>query len=161
MPTETFTLLERIILSSSTSSVNFTSISQGYRDLVLFANFQLTASAGTRLRVNNNSSAIYYQQLHSGDGSSVYAERQAYGGTNFYPCTVQITEIANYQVDFQDYSQTNKHKSMIIRAGVGTSSAEISACSWASTSAINEINIYQDSQQFASGSIFSLFGVSG
>lgn len=161
MATNTYIALAEITLESASASVTFASIPNTYRDLILIGNFELTGSAGTRLRVNNNSSSIYYQRGIKGSSAGNEAENLVIAGNTLNPSSSPVTALSTYKMHFLDYSATNKSKTILMRNNIGGIVTEFSSALWNSSSAINEINIYQDTQQYAIGSTFTLFGVAG
>jgi hypothetical protein len=60
-----------------------------------------------------------------------------------------------------DYSATNKHKTVLVRADNANSITMAHAARWANTSAITSIVLtsFEGAGNFAIGSTFSLYGV--
>jgi len=158
MPTPTYTPLANITLSSSASTVTFSSISQIYKDLVLIINAKnTTGTTGLRARFNSDSGANYSFVLMDGDGSTA-ASATASGqtllsiGSNATSDTVNILNI-------MDYSATDKHKTVLVRANGASLSTSAFADRWASTSAISTIVVFPAANSFASGSTFAIYGI--
>jgi hypothetical protein len=93
------------------------------------------------------------------DGVSASSLSASWGGL---PGTNSSTAWGAWIIDFLDYADTNKHKTMRSLAGYdGNGAGEISFNSgvWMSTSAINQIVLY--GQNFAINSHFALYGLRG
>lgn len=142
--------LANVTLSGSASSVTFSSINQGYRDLVLV----VKTTNSPLLRFNSDSTNNYPYVAAWGNGSSTgsYSETTTgFGGT--------WNGGSNSQIMFQimDYSQTNKYKPVLITDARATSAVQISAGRWTSTAAITTAALVGT---FVSGDTFALYGVS-
>lgn len=162
MPTPTYTLLASNVLSSSALSVTFSSIPSTYRDLVLVAFFNgATATAPyTQMRINGDTGSNYNWVRMEGSGTSAASDNNN-SNTNF-----NFTYLNPAQGDrgilvcnFFDYSATDKHKTLLTRMDWSSVSTAAHAARWASTSVINQIEIYSWSPQYNSGSTFYLYGI--
>lgn len=160
-----YTALANLTLSSSASSVTFSSISGSYRDLVL-----VIQTAGTTanfpnmtVRFNGDSGSNYNGPVGMyGNGSSPASWFQGANRTdmNFTYFNLQSTDRNLFRAEILDYSATDKHKTVLARQDVPTNGTEALAGRWASTSAITSIVITVPSVSFNSGSTFALYGVS-
>ena len=75
----TYTPIATQTLSANTASVTFSSIPQGYTDLVLIVSATPVA-AGTwnlEMRFNNDTGSNYSRTVLSGDGSTAQSDRQS------------------------------------------------------------------------------------
>jgi hypothetical protein len=167
MPTPTYTPLATITLSSSASTVTFGSIPNTYKDLVLV----VTSAAGNTgapggnsrnllMRFNGDTSNSYTRVIMSGDGSTARStsDTQSWFSLDWYGHTNNATH--DHLIQVMDYSATDKHKTVLTRVR-STAATEAMASRWPSTSAVATISIFYDSNTLASGSTFSLFGISG
>lgn len=163
MATPTYDLLDSVTLSSSASSVTFSSIDQSYRDLILAIELKATGSSNVAalLKINSDTGSNYSYVVATGNGSTAVSSsgtlsfgiiQNSSSGTSTIP--------THLFVQFLDYSATDKHKPWLSRgngAGVGT---EMIAGRWASTSAITSLTLDKSgTQDFPSGSTFYLYGV--
>ena len=151
-------------LASAVSSVTISGLPQGYRDLRLIVNASVTPTEGNIfIQVNGDAGSNYTQVNVRGFSTSSTGSSTA-TGTNIssnYSTGLQTTSRAINIYDFLDYSQTDKHKAILIRAN---HSDEIDALAgrWASTSAITSIFISANgTTTFAVGSSFTLYAVQG
>jgi len=164
MPTPTYTPLANITLSVASSSVVFSSIPSTYRDLVLVCVATGSVSLQGRIRLNGDTGTNYSYIRMSSDGTatltSVAATTQA---TGFLSQIVQATTTAAMQmkIDILDYTQTNKHKTIISRADNQAVGTEVLSNRWASTVAITSVSILTSTGNWAIGSTFALYGILG
>lgn len=159
MPTTTYTPIASQTLSSTTSSITFSSIPSTYRDLILIISAAASVNTGIRARFNGDTNTNYTSVYLQGNGSSAFSATRSFGFldlSNFGPRTT--FEFSNI-INLMDYSVTDKHKSILQRPNTPSASVEAYASRWASTSAISSIEIYVTSGTFSIGSVFSLFGV--
>jgi len=153
----TYTPIATTTLGSAASSVTFSSISGSYTDLILVFNGTVTTSATSwGLQFNSDTGSNYSNTALFGDGSSAGSNR-ATSQTNTvgsYSGTDQSTNI--HQV--MNYSNTTTNKTVLSRNnGGGFVSARVAL--WRNTSAITSVTAITSSNQFASGSTFTLYGV--
>lgn len=165
-----------VVGSGGTSSVTFSSIPSTYTHLQIRAIVRTNAAPGTdtntycTMRVGNgsvDSGANYAHHDFYGDGSTtgtvavtsqttMYLQRvaTANAGTGVFAPLI---------MDFWDYKNTNKYKTMRMLGATeanGTGRIYFSSNLWMSTSAINIITIYPDPGTLISQySHFALYGI--
>lgn len=162
MPTPTYTPLANITLTGTAASVTFSSISQLYRDLVLVADIGATSSDALNCRINGDTGANYNYVVAYGTGTatgSYSGSSQTLLGLSGYENGVLNTSRTMLQVSFQDYSATNKHKTLLTRLNLASDRTWMNAGRWASTSAITSFVIYPGSGSFTAGTTMALYGV--
>lgn len=159
MPTPTYTPLAETTLSASALQVEFTSIDQSYRDLVLVVTGTATASTGETLIFNNDTTSTNYNHVWmAGNGSSTWS------GTANNNQTVNMfafdtgTNVAVEIIEIMDYSATDKHKSAIIRYNQAANGVEADILRWSNTAAITSIT-FKTGAYFAAGTTFGLYGI--
>ena len=164
MSTNTYVALDKITVSSSVPSVTFTSIPQGYTDLVVVCNFIQSSAYSLEARVGNGSV----------DTGNNYSNTTLIGKANN---TAASTRRSNYSyltafeqngassgvwtMHLMNYTNTNVYKTILFRNGNAGSDIEASVQLWRSTAAINTLQIFagQGAINFTSGSTFSLYGI--
>jgi hypothetical protein len=156
MPTPTYTLIDSVTLASSAASVTFSSIDQTYGDLILIATSISTANAGTRMRLNSDSSTIYSRVYMNGSGTSATSSASSgnnvfYGGGASSSPSLEVHQL-------MDYSATDKHTSILTRYDIPGSLTRAGAHRYASTSAITAIEFY-GTANFDAGSTYFLYGI--
>ncbi len=161
MATPTYTLIDSTTLTSSASSVTFSSITQDYRDLVLVTDTVVNTQAPNfKAKFNNDSGANYNWVFMRGDQYG--AASFAFSNRNDFDSEVGLQEVENCSLIFQimDYSATDKHKSMLVRGNQNSYPQIFShALRYASTSAITTIELFPSSSTFKAPSTFYLFGI--
>jgi hypothetical protein len=162
MPTPTYVSLATITLGSTEADIVFSSIPATYRDLILVANFSVTASSpGVAVRIRPNSATTNFSEVvmyGTGSGSGTSSTSSSNIDLNYTDATSAQTAIAQ----FMDYSATDKHKTILRRSGSGASGSNYvwaAAGRWADTTAITSIQLITSSSTLTSGSTFSLFGI--
>ena len=161
-PVSTYIPLQTITLSSSASSVVFASIPSTYRDLVLVANYTVASAANSGkayLNTDTSSSSIYTGVRMKGYGSGSGSSNT---NGNAIRWEIQTTDPVILQMQIMDYSATDKHKTILVRADSGSTQTyagtEAGASRWARTDAVDTITLALGTD-FQSGSTFSLFGI--
>ena len=161
MPTPTYTPLATVTLGADAASVTFSSIPATYRDLILILNGQSTAGE-ISFRLNADSGSNYSQVFMRGSSTTQS------GASTFNKAFPFINSVGNAtrlvgQIQFMDYSATDKHKTNLSRTGYvqnsdSAFSTEATAIRWANTAAITTI-AFTSTGSFASGSTFNLYGI--
>lgn len=152
-----YVALATITLGSTDTEIVFGSIPNTYRDLVVVARY--VPSSFTQIRFNSDSSSIYNCVHMTGSGS--VGQSGSYTAAHIDPgSSVGDSSGDNVQFVLQvlDYAQTNKHKSGVVRVDNPARYTQAQAFRYATTNAINTINLIQLGT-FAAGSTFSLYGI--
>jgi hypothetical protein len=157
----TYTPIATQTLGSAASSVTFSSISQGYTDLILVSQTSISSgSANFVLQFNSDTGSNYSSTHLSGTGSVAVSTRF----TSATSITITNygyleTTLGSYITQIQNYSNNTTYKTVLARAN--TTSNGVNACVglWRSTAAINSINIFPSTSTFPTGSTFSIYGI--
>jgi hypothetical protein len=156
-------------LGSAQSTVDFTSISSAYTDIILIGNVGISVSGESSLyRVGNGSfdtGTNYSSTILGGDGSSASSARTsaANGARVTWTVAFDTSITSNVIINFQNYANTSTYKTSIGRANSATGTypaTEAIVSLWRSTSAINQIRLYLTGGNYLSGSTFTLYGIS-
>jgi hypothetical protein len=160
MPTPTYDLIASNVLTSATATVTFSSISGGYRDLVLVCQPIHATLAESSLRLRFNSSSTGYSFVIAvGTGNTEISESGTGTEINLSPyAQITTSQDSSQIVQIMDYS-TNKHKIALVRADRAAGSTEMQAHRWASTSAITSLELFAGSGNLNTGSSFHLYGI--
>ena len=160
---KTYEPIATTTLSSAQSSVTFSSISGSYTDLILVANTATNTSSNYYLIQFNSDTGSNYSSTHlRGTGSAAGSTRYSNQTSVFTSIgsTISTTKLASIMTaHIINYSNTTTNKTMLARtdrAGAGTTAT---ANLWRSTAAINSITLDCGADSYASGSIFSLYGI--
>ena len=162
MPTPTYDLIASNVLSSSASSVTFSSIPATYRDLIIVLRTTTGSGSQTFLQFNSDTGGNYNHIRMVGwtnsttSGSTSVDDRirtdSSIGGMSGKELTI-------FQI--LDYSATDKHKSVLLRLNdLGTNGSRVAATAgrWASTSAITSI-LVGNTANLVSGDTVYLYGI--
>lgn len=153
MALQSITALATITLQEPSGSVEFSGIPNTYRDLILVMNFTTTGSSSQTLYFNGDTTGGNYTGIYMrGTGSSANS-----GATGQYISTTPGSRLL-FKVELLDYSATDKHTTYISQADNASNQVVARAMRWSNTAAVNAISIVNDSNSFASGSTFALFG---
>ena len=158
MPTPTYDLIASNVLTSSASSVTFSSLPQTYRDLVVVGSFSSGATATSiLLRYNNDSGSNYYRVSMFGTGSSTGSVTATDTGNIFGFSSTSSSDASIMVNQIFDYSATDKHKTTLSRRNYSIVVAD--ATRWASTSAITSIVAVGESANIPAGSSIYIYGI--
>jgi hypothetical protein len=155
-------------LGSAAATIDFTSISGAYTDIVLVANFGISIDGESSLfRVGNGSidSGTNYSSTEvSGNGTSASSQRTstANGARVTYGTGPATTVTTNAIIQFQNYSNTTTYKTTLGRTNTASGTypgAAATVSLWRSTVAINQIRLYLTGGNYITGSTFTLYGI--
>lgn len=148
-------------LSSSQSSVTFSSINGSYTDLVLVATGTATTSTGANVQFNSDTASNYSVTRLLGDASSASSNRSTTQTsiTVCYNGNWTTTSTANFIVHINNYSNSSTYKTLLSRGSRGDSGADAIVGLWRSTTAITSLTFNTAAGSFASGSTFTLYGI--
>lgn len=162
MATNTYVALATQTLGSAVSSVTFSSIPQGYTDLVMVASVGASSSGqGLTYQLNGDTGSNYSVTGLRGNGSSASSFRQSNNTevivSNF--SEPPTTGTGTYIVNFQNYSNTATYKTSISRGNAAAGGVDTFAGLWRSTAAITSVLIKISSGTMNIGSTFTVYGI--
>ena len=162
MPTNTYVALATQTVGTAVASVTFSSIPQGYTDLILVANAGTSTIGPFSYQVGNgtvDTGSNYSRTCMYADGTSAASFRET-NQTYFNTANGATTIIANDIVQFMNYSNTTTNKTILDRNNNSTGTVQANVYLWRSTAAINTIKIFNASgYNLITGSTFTLYGV--
>lgn len=163
MPT-TYNKVASSTLSSTQSSVTFSSIPSTYTDLVLVVSATSNTTSGSYpyLRFNSDSTSNYSRTMFGGTGTTPQTDRSPNTSEGYFIYGNQVTTNGSFNaiVNIQNYSNTTTYKTFVSRTNTTNDwGVEAVVGMWRSTSAINQIVIYCGSNSFVSGSTLTLYGI--
>lgn len=149
-------------LSSSSSSVVFSSIPQNYKHLqirmIAGDNTQTNNTFG--LQFNSDTGSNYASHGLRGNGSTVSTNANTSQTGSYFFSVGGSTNWGTAIIDIHDYASTTKNKTIRTLAGYDANGSGIIGLGsglWLNTNAINSINIHY--MTFAPSSKFMLFGI--
>jgi hypothetical protein len=164
MATPTYDLIDSVTLSSSSSSINFTSIdTTTYRDLIMVIDGQAAISGDfyPRLRYNGVTSTVYSWVSMAGTGSSTQSYNgtengQQIGNSQFFTNGTNTMVIAN----LLDAGATDKNKTILSRIGRANNGVEAIVGRADISGAITSIELYSaNGNSLNTGTTIYLYGV--
>jgi hypothetical protein len=161
MPTPTYTPLANITLGATSTLVTFGSIPATARDLICVITMVSSNTSFTRarLRLNGDTGSNYTWQGMKGTGSTA----QQFTGSNNYAYfgDTHATNVQRiqYEVSIMDYSATDKHKTVLVRADQAAVGTEALVNRWANTAAVTSVTLIPSGNAFGVGSTFALYEV--
>ena len=166
MSTPTYQLIDSVTLGFSATSVSFTGIDQSYRDLVVVVTAKSSVDFRQAYMKLNNSSITYYNNFFGtgpGDkGASAGSDTAVRLGSSYNPVTISGT--FSVVANIMDYSQTNKNKQILTRAGTrdgASAGVDMAVTTWPSTAAVSSLYFTLNSGNYSGGSTFFLYGIAG
>lgn len=165
-----FELITRTTLSTSASSVVFSSIPGTYKHLQI----RLTGRGNyadptddVQMIFNNDTTSSYVFAGLSGDGSTAYGGGGTYGTTNrtsrLGGANAASSIFGVGIIDILDYTNTNKFKTGRLITGVDLNGAgylDLRSLLWGSTSAITQIALTSRyGTSLSANSTFALYGI--
>jgi hypothetical protein len=162
--TVTYSQIATQTLGSATATVTFSSIPGTYTDLILVTNVAQAASNNSlRFRVNSDTGSNYSYTSLQGNGSVATSSRESSITSGVSSATGSTTIETNHILHFMNYSNTTTNKTILARGNRASGMTTTDVNLWRSTSAITSIELAMGgtfpTNNFASGSTFSLYGI--
>ena len=151
------------------SSIDFTSIPSGYKHLQV-RGFTRDSRAGQTWSalygtINNSSSAIYSRHALLADGGTIGAQAGASEAGASYGMAAGSTAasgtFAPIIIDFLDYGNTNKYKTVRYLNGLVSPYMYFGSYVWQSTAAITSLQFTPLAPNFVQYSTLALYGIKG
>lgn len=165
----TYHSLATVTLSTAATTMQFSSISQAYTDLVLVASNLTSSTASTVCLQFNGDTAANYSRIRMSSNGSTFT---GYGGLNntAYPDLCQIktsgtvTAGTSVAVSVLSYTNASNKKSAIFKAVTADSypPTYIGSVLWYGTAAISSITVYASpgaGYTFNIGATATLYGI--
>ena len=148
-------------LGSNQTTIDFTSISGAYTDLILvFNGTNATSNNGMVLRFNSDTGSNYSETYIYGNGTSALS---SFGSSQ---TRVQVgTDVGSSRatviVSINNYSNTTTYKTTLGRGSSAGTTADATVGLWRNTAAITAIQcrLGAGTSSFSSGSTFTLYGI--
>lgn len=160
MPTPTYIPIANTTLSTTNTTITFSSIPATYRDLILIVNTSTGGALAARLRFNGDAGANYGCVSMRGNGSATVSGLGNSNSNVFlnYNFDIGANTTGLLISNIMDYSTTNTWKTVLNRSGATSNGTEANANVWRNTAAINSVQVFCDGT-FAVGTSFALYGV--
>jgi hypothetical protein len=158
----TYDSIATTTLSSTQSTIDFTSISGSYTDLVLVVTSISSTGGDVWVRVNDDTASNYsYTVLYANTSSTGSANDNSVTSgliTDYYGSV----ENANNQlavIQFYSYANTSTFKTILSRANRANNGVDLICAMWRSTSAITKLTLRFNSGSFGIGTTATLYGI--
>jgi len=157
MATPTYDLLDSVTLTSSASSVTFSSIDQSYGDLIIVTDGVASENTNGKVVLNGDTTGTNYFRVrmrgasagpNSGTNNSNTELLEQIGPSGFFA-----------KIQIMDYSATDKHTSMLVNLNKDTTFVYALAARWANTSAVTSVQISAAAGTLNAGTTVNLYGV--
>ncbi len=161
----TYEKIATTTLGSATGTISFTSIGAGYTDLRIVMVGTMVNSEQPYIRFNSDSGTNYSQTFIAGSGSSAYSQR--YSSMNRIYVAIQsnwsTTNSQMAEFDVFSYSGSTFKTTLFAGSndnnGVGVAGLDRTVGLWRSTSAITQIDIVGNGQNFSTGFTATIYGI--
>lgn len=155
------------ISGTSTSEVQFASISGSYTDLIIVGNLGATTNSYPCARFNSDTGSNYSVTDIFGLGTSAASSRataRTIADISYDILTNTSVEL-NFIAHIMNYSNSTTYKTMLSRINMAANGTSASVSLWRNTAAITNIKLYSATgngsnlYNFANGSTFTLYGI--
>ena len=157
----TYEKIESKILGSSSGSLTFSAIPGTYTDLVLICSYTTTAAnLDVRLQVNGDTGSNYSYTYLLGTGSAAGSGRGS--STTNIPAYFSVGTSTNGNIsiyNFMNYSNSTTNKTILQRMSSAEKELTANVGLWRNTAAITSATIFTNTNAFATGSTFTLYGI--
>ena len=159
--TNSYESLQTVSVTSSQSSISFSSIPSTYKHLQIRMSYLSSLSDNSHMRFNSDTGSNYAWHELFGTGSSAGAGAGA--SASFVKVGYAEVNLGVAVIDILDYANTSKNKTLRSLSGLinpenNDRSVYLSSGLWLSTSAITSLTLISGSN-FIAGSRFSLYGI--
>lgn len=157
---KTYEPLATTTLSSTQSTVTFSSISGSYTDLVLVTDGTSSAADYTMtLQFNSDTGANYSSTILNGSSSPANpSSTKDNNNSSVFSGSITTTQSSSI-ISIQNYANTTNYKTLLARGNAGTERIRLYIGLWRNTNAINSITLGTNGTSFASGCTFTLYGI--
>ena len=142
--TATYTPIATTTLGSSAATIDFTSISGSYTDLILVISGVSSSSDNIFTRFNSNTASNYSVTRLSGSGSAALSDRATnatYMVNSNYGWPTTTAGEQNTIMQIMNYSNTTTFKTVLMRSNRASNGVDALVGLWRSTDAITSISL--------------------
>ena len=162
--TSTYEKIATTTLGSAAASIDFTSISGSYTDLVIIGSVKTATltNPACYVRFNGDTGSNYSVTNLYGNGTS--AGSIAFSSQTFirynYVTDPNTTNFATLVMNLNNYSNATTYKTALTRFGLASIGLDNTVGLWRSTSAITQVTFTLESAtNFATGCTFTIYGI--
>ena len=159
MPGSTYTPIATATGTGSSNTITFSSIPSTYTDLVVVAQMQANSNDYVNFRINNDTGSNYSNTQVYGTGSSAGSARASSQTSVLWEAIPSSPNVINSIIHFQNYSNATTYKTALLRSNDANSVVRAIVTLWRSTSAINRLDFYNNTNSFTTATTFTLYGI--
>jgi hypothetical protein len=154
-------------LGAAAADITFSSIPDTYTDLVLVSVLRSTKTSTANdviyVQLNGDTGSNYSQTFLFGNGSTAGSSR-ASNGTYIYAADIvtsnsSYTGLSTVIFNINNYSNATTNKTLLSRVSSPNTFSEAVVGLYRSTNKVSSIKLYTATDQYVSGSIFTLYGI--
>lgn len=156
MPTATYTPIATYTVPSNVSGYDFTSVPSGYAEIVVRCKIKtVTTNDNILLRFNNSSTGYWHVRA---TGNPPIANGDSGSSTYVLGPNVSNTHYGYVEYNIFNYADTSKNTTLLYEGDGPTVRVDYGCATWLSTTTINTIRVFSNSN-IAAGSVITLFGI--
>jgi hypothetical protein len=152
----TYTPIATTTLGSAQNTITFSSIAGTYTDLVVIYSGSSTVSDFFSIRFNGDTGSNYSLTDLYGTGSSANSAR--FSNQTKISRNEAVGQ-SNAIINIMNYSNTTTYKTVLTRSNSAADAAFAVVGLWRNTAAITSVSLIHDGANFATGSMFTLYGI--
>ena len=160
----TYDKIATYTVPSAQADYTFSSIPSTYTDLVVIANTQGASGSPQNLlfQLNGDTGSNYSSTWLNGNGTTAASSRLSNRVNGLFDIVGYAPIGTNFNAviaQFNNYSNTTTNKTILSRANSAATGTDAVVSLWRNTAAITSIKIYFSSNNLATGSTFTLYGI--
>jgi hypothetical protein len=161
----TYEIIASQTISSSVTTITFSSIPQTYTDLrAVLTNRPSATPQNPQWRLNNDSGTNYTRLVYWANGAGTYGVSTSYSTDSVFNAYGTFTTNASLQtLDIFDYTATNHEKGMLFESTslttTPTGNTARGTATWFSTAAVTSLVLLTGSGNFNTGTVVALYGI--
>jgi hypothetical protein len=162
----TYSPIATITLGSSAATIDFTSISGSYTDLVLVISGVSSSGNNIFTRFNSNTASNYSVTRLSGSGTAALSDResnQTYMTISNYGWPTTTSGEQNTIMQIMNYSNATTNKTVLVRSNRASNGVDAIVGLWRQTAAITSISLstngFSGASGWSAGTTVTLYGI--
>jgi hypothetical protein len=157
---QTYEPIATTTLGSNTASVTFSSLGS-YTDIKVILESKVTVNDDIYMQFNSDTGSNYGSVWIRGNGTTASSVKSL--TLTGLRCTdlssPTTTNACALLIDIMNYGNSTSNKAIITRGNNASTGVDSFSGTWRSTAAITSIKLYPASGNFATGGIFTIYGI--
>ena len=161
----TYEVIASQTVSSSVTTITFSSIPQTYTDLrAVLTNRPSSLPQNPQWRLNNDSGTNYTRLMYFANGAGTYGVNTSFSTDSVFNSYGTYATNASLQtLDIFDYTATNHDKGMLYEVSslttTPTGNTARGTATWFSTAAVTSLVLSTNTGNFNTGTVVALYGI--